>query len=316
MRTIAELGEFGLIDRIRGRAGSRRASGVVIGIGDDAAVLRARGGEDVVLSTDACVEGVHFDWSIQTARAVGRRALVANLSDLAAMGARPLGFTCAMSAPPSLPLRRFDDLLGGMLEEASAHGCPLVGGNLTRSRQLQISIAVVGAVRRGHALRRDALRPGDRLFVTGDLGRGVLDRLRAQAGRRRARHVPAPRIEAGRALARMRACRVCIDISDGLAGDALHLAEASGVGLEIDASRLPLPRGYARACAALGRDPVALAASGGEDYELLFALRPGAPGASEAALARRLGVTVTEIGSATRTPGLRGLPVEAGWRHW
>jgi len=317
MRTLADLGEFGLIDRIAARTGRPRSSAVVIGIGDDAAVLRTRPNEDTVVSTDACVEDVHFAWSSHSPVLVGRRALVANLSDLAAMGARPLGFTCALAAPPTLPLRRFDGVLDGLLRAADAHGCPLVGGNLTRSARTHLTIAVIGAVARGRALRRDALRPGDHLFVTGALGLSALDLLRARARGGRVRHVPTPRLAAGRALARLTGRRACIDLSDGLAGDLAHLAESSGVGVEIDAARLPLPRGFARACARLGREPIELAVSGGEDYELLFGLpahRGRAPKA--ATLARRLGVTVTEIGRATRTPGVRGLPVAAGFRHW
>jgi len=317
MRTVADLGEFGLIDRIAARVGPARPPGVVLGIGDDAAVLRPRSGEDVVLSTDASVEGVHFDWARQAPADVGRRALVANLSDLAAMGARPLGFTCALAAPGTLPLRRFDGLLAGLLETAAAHGCPLVGGNVARAPQTSLSIAVVGATRRGRALRRDALRAGDRLFVTGALGGAALAWLRAGRQGGRVRGVAVPRLEAGRALARVRGRCACIDLSDGLAGDLGHLVRASGVGAEIDAARLPMPRGFARACARLGRDPVELAAAGGEDYELLFGLpartaaRLGAAG-----LARRLGVAVTEVGSVTRTPGVRGLPEAVSWRHW
>jgi len=315
MRTLADLGEFGLIDRIAARVGAARAPGVVLGIGDDAAILRTRPREDTVVSTDAFVEDVHFTWSLHAPAVVGRRALVANLSDLAAMGARPIAFTCAMSAPPSLPLRRFDGVLDGLLRAADEYGCPLVGGNLTRGAAVHLAIAVIGAIGRGRALRRDALRPGDRLFVTGALGRSALDWLRAEKRGRGVRHVAVPRLAAGRALARMRVRCACIDLSDGLAGDVLHLAEASGVGVEIDARALPWPKGFARGCAALGRDPVDLAASGGEDYELLFGLPPRA-GLTEAVLSRRLGVAVTEIGRATRSPGVRGLGGARAFRHW
>jgi thiamine-monophosphate kinase len=130
--------------------------------------------------------------------------------------------------------------------------------------------------------------------------------------------VAVPRLEAGRTLARLAGARAaCIDLSDGLAGDLAHLTDASGVGAEIDAARLPLPRGFARAAAKLGEDPLALAVAGGEDYELLFGLPDRGVGAGGAeALGRRLGVTVTEIGRATRTPGVRGLPGVEAWRHW
>ncbi|MCH2185570.1 thiamine-phosphate kinase, partial [Myxococcota bacterium] len=242
MRTLADLGEFGLIDRIRERAGASSSRDVVLGIGDDAAILRPQAGEDSVVSTDASVEGVHFDWSIQSGRSIGRRALIANLSDLAAMGARPVGFTCALAAPPSLALHRFDSVLKGLLEEAQTWSCPLVGGNLTRASRLHLAITVFGAVPRGRALRRAGLAPGDRIFVTGHLGLSTLDRLRATKGVGTLRYVPVPRLEAGRALGRLKGRRACLDVSDGLTGDLVHLARASGVGIEVDPDTLPRTR--------------------------------------------------------------------------
>ncbi len=314
MRTLADLGEFGLIERIAARSRVIHRPDIVLGIGDDAAILRPRSGEDFVVSTDAAVEDVHFSWAIHAPRIVGRRALVANLSDLAAMGARPIGFTCALAAPPDLPLQRFDRLLDGLMDMSRQFACPLIGGNLARAERTHITLTVIGAVARGRALRRDALKPGDRLFVTGVLGASALALLRAKRHASPSRYVATPRLAAGRALARMPGRRACIDLSDGLIGDLAHLADASGVGFEIDASRLPLPKGFARSCASEGLDPLALALAGGEDYELLFALPRNGP--TGAVLSRRLRVTVTEIGSATRRPGVRGLPDLSGYRHW
>ncbi|MDG2052071.1 MAG: thiamine-phosphate kinase [Myxococcota bacterium] len=313
MRTLADLGEFGLIDRIRKRAGSSSSQDVVLGIGDDAAILRPRAGEDVVVSTDASVEGVHFDWSIQSGRSIGRRALIANLSDLAAMGARPVGFTCALAAPPSLSLRRFDAVLKGLLEEARTWACPLVGGNLTRGPRLHLAITVFGAVPRGRALRREGLAAGDRIFVTGHLGASALDRLRAIEHGGQLRHIPIPRLGAGRVLGRLKGRRAGLDVSDGLAGDLVHLARASGVGIEVDPSTLPQPRGFTEGCRRLGRDPLELAVSGGDDYELLFGLDSSI---TVGVLGRRMDTLVTEIGVATRKSGIRGLPIDASWRHW
>jgi thiamine-monophosphate kinase len=315
-RTLRDLGEHGLIERIARRVARLPAHPqVVLGIGDDAAVLRPRSGEDLVVSTDAFVEGVHFGWRGQSPRQIGRRALVANLSDLAAMGARPLGFTLALSAPPSLPLAHLDGLLAGLLAEATAHGCPLVGGNLARARDTQLSIGVLGAVRRGAALRRDALRAGDRLFVTGTLGASALALARWREAGTPLRRVPIPRLAAGRALARRRGRGGCIDVSDGLVGDLGHMLKASGVGAEIDPERVPVPRGFRASCRKLGLDPAALSLAGGEDYELLFSVRPGAA-AGSAGLSRALGVAVTEIGRVTRRRGLTGLPVGSGFQHF
>jgi thiamine-monophosphate kinase len=311
---LRDLGEFGLIARIE-RAARRLGvpRGVVIGIGDDAAVLRPRAREDVVLSTDALVEGVHFRWSTQSARSIGRRALVANLSDLAAMGARPLGFTLALAAPPQLPVQRIDGVLAGLLLEASAHGCALVGGNVSAAREVSLTLAVLGAVARGRALTRAGARAGDRIFVTGQLGAAALDLARAERGGR-LRRVPQPRLRAGRALARIPAVTACIDVSDGLAADLRHLVDERGLAARIDPSAVPRPRRFAAACARLGLDPEQLALAGGEDYELLFTLRGDSPSAAQ--LTRRLGLAVSEIGSVVPAGTAGGAVAAAGWRHF
>jgi thiamine-monophosphate kinase len=316
---LGDVGEFGLIERIERalrRAGVADGRSVVLGIGDDAAVLRTRANEDVVVSTDALVEGVHFRWSEEPAGAIGRRALAAALSDLAAMGARPLGVVIALAAPPTLDLARLDGLVRGLASAASRWQAPLVGGNVTRGSCCSLVLTAVGAVRRGHGLRRDAARPGDRLFVTGALGGAALAVARAARSGRRAGRTPEPRLAAGRALARLASIGACIDLSDGLLGDLAHVLRASRVGAQIEPSRVPRPRGFDRACVALGVDPVRLALTGGEDYELLFSARPAAP--SAAALCHRLGVRVTEIGWIEATPGVRGVPGfgAAGWAHF
>jgi thiamine-monophosphate kinase len=370
---LRDLGEFNLIARIeravnRSRAAvqpsratspsrpdeSRRPRGIVLGIGDDGAVLRPPAGEDLVVTTDAFVEGVHFRWSTQSARCVGRRALVANLSDLAAMGARPLGFVFALAAPPDLEIRTFDGLLAGLLAEAETYGCPLVGGNLSRAPQTSVTITAHGSVKRGRALLRDAARPGDRIFVTGTLGGAALEVARAAAGRGRVRGVPTPRLKAGYALARMAGVGACIDVSDGLLADLDHVLDRSGCAADLDLARVPRPPRFEAACARLGVDPVQLVTCGGEDYELLFTLRgrgrpagrsavgrsrpagsstsarsgeasgprvsaysleaSGAARPTVAALSRRLGVPVTEIGKMIKTA--KKHQKTAGWRHF
>ncbi len=322
---LRDLGEFALIERIERAASRSRAVGrtrsLVVGIGDDAAVLRPPAGEDWVVTTDAHVEGVHFRWRTQSARCVGRRALVANLSDLAAMGARPLGFVFALAAPPDLEIRTFDGLLAGLLEEADAHGCPLIGGNLSRARQTSVVISAQGSVKRGRALLRGAARPGDRIFVTGTLGGAALEVARAAAGRGRVRGVPTPRLKAGRALARMAGLGACIDISDGLLADLDHVLDRSGCSAELDLASVPRPPRFEAACRRLGVDPIRLATRGGEDYELLFTLRGrgrsagrGAAGPAQAALSRRLGVAVTEIGKVIKRAARR--QKTTGWRHF
>ncbi len=306
---LRDVGEFELIARIE-RAARRGPRGrVSVGIGDDAAVLPALAGEEWVVSTDARVEHVHFRWSTDDPRTVGGTALAAALSDLAAMGARPRGFTCALAAPGDLPLPVFDALLRGLLQGARRYECPLVGGNLTRARETSLALTVFGGVVRGRALRRRA-RVGDRILVTGELGAAALARARAEQSGVPLRRIPAARVAQGRALARIAAVTGCIDVSDGLAADLGHLLGARRR-CRIDPARLPLPRGFAAACRGLGLDPSALALGGGDDYELLFALRPDGPSAG--ALARRLGVRVSELGRVERG---RGSAARRGFDHF
>lgn len=321
MRTLAEIGEFGLIARIQRLARSQPRGQVVLGIGDDAALIRPRAGEDVVISADSLVENVHFRWNTQSAATIGSRALLVNLSDLAAMGARPLAFTLAMAAPPALPLARADGLLRGLLDVAAKHACPLVGGNLARARETSLAITVLGAVKRGRELRRHTPRAGDLLFVTGSFGSAALALARSEQRGTALRRLPEPRLAAGRALGRLPMRCACIDVSDGLLADLGHLLEGkpggTALGAEIEPERVPVPRGFAASCAELGLDPESTALRGGEDYELLFAL-PARSAPSEERLSRRLGVPVRRIGRVSARPGVRGPAAGrgAGWRHF
>ncbi len=295
---LRDLGEFALIARIERAARRGPHAGVALGIGDDAALLRARPGETWAVSTDARIEGIHFRWSTETPRTVGETAVAAALSDLAAMGARPRGFTCAVAAPGDLPLATFDGLVRGLLRAARRYECPLVGGNLARASETSLVSTVFGGIPRGRALRRRA-RAGDHVFVTGELGAAALGRVRAERQGTTIRRIPVPRLAQGRTLARIPAVTGCIDISDGLSADLSHLL-GPGLHCAVDPDRIPLPRGFTAGCRALGLDPVATALAGGDDYELLFAVGPGGPTA--AALSRRLRIRVTELGRVEAGP--------------
>jgi thiamine-monophosphate kinase len=202
--------------------------------------------------------------------------------------------------------------LEGLLDEAETHDCPLVGGNLSRARQTSITITAQGTVKRGRALLRSTARPGDRIFVTGTLGRSALELARVRAGGGTIRFVPTPRLQAGRALARSAGIGACIDISDGLLADLDHVLSRSGVSAELDQSAVPRPARFDAACRRLALDPIELATRGGEDYELLFTVRPTGPTGRQ--LSQRLGVTVTEIGRVIAGRSRR--PKSAGWRHF
>lgn len=303
---LRDVGEFGLIERLRRRAerDGRGHPGVVLGIGDDAALLRPAPRHDVVVSCDTAVEDVHFRWRDASPRWVGRRTALACLSDLAAMGAQPLAAILALATPVDAPLARIESCFAGLAEECEAVRAPVVGGNVSRADRTSLVLNVLGEVPRGRALRRDTARPGDTLHVTGVLGRAALDRARAARPGGRARHLPESRIAAGRALAGLAGRGACIDVSDGLLADLEHLVEASGVAAELDPEAVPVARGFAAACARVGRSPRRLALAGGEDYELLFTLRPGAP--TPRMLSRRLGAPVTAIGRIVRGRGIRG----------
>jgi thiamine-monophosphate kinase len=294
------MGEFELLAKLRGRlppTGPR----VKLGSGDDAAVTVPGG--TTATSVDAIVDGVHFHRSEVPPRTIGRKALATALSDLAAMGAEAGEAYVVLGAPRDLEEDEFDGVLDGLLELAAETGITLAGGDLTRAPALTLAVTVVGhAQKPGELVPRSGAQEGDVLVVTGELGAAAAGRLllnrpeleAALAGTigdhlRRRQLDPTPRLRSGRALATAGA-RAMIDLSDGLAGDAQHLARASGVALKIEAESLPLARGVTEIAAAAGLDPLELAASGGEDYELLAALPPD-----------RLEATSTSVDAAGET---------------
>ncbi len=299
--------EFDLIDLFT-RAAPRDGEGVLVGIGDDAAVLRAPRGEDLVVTVDALVEGVHFDRHFR-AEDVGWKALAVNLSDLAAMGARPLWALCALATPRGESRVRLAGVGRGLGACARAHGIALAGGNVTRALELALTVTAVGAVRRGRALVRAGARPGDALLVSGTLGDAALGRRpgAVPALVRRQRR-PTPRLALGRALAGF--AHAGLDVSDGLLQDLGHLCSASRVGATVLIDALPLSPAYRRAVEA-GSDarPFDAALGGGEDYELLVAVAPGRVGRAQAA-AGRLGVPLTVVGEATAERGVRVLDAD------
>ena len=315
------LSELEVIARIRQAAGPSRSGAVRLGIGDDCAILAPPSGHAIVVTTDLFLESRHFRRDWHTPQSAGHRCLARGLSDLAAMGARPMAAFLSLALPAGYSVAWVDGFLAGLLALAREHRVPLAGGDTAQAPGAEIlaDIVLLGSVPAGRALRRSGARPGDRIFVTGALGGSAAElEQMAAAGRPSARRIsqkgrpqsfPEPRLAAGQALVRRRLASAAIDLSDGLSTDLLHLAQASGVDAEIDSARLPLHP--------LSRGRLQLALHGGEDYELLFT----APAATK--LPQKLaGVAVTEVGRIVRrqsaAPAVRldGKPLRAaGWQH-
>jgi thiamine-monophosphate kinase len=263
--------------RIFARSKSRGGK-VELGIGDDASVLRI-GPERLVWTVDASVERVHFEFGWLSLREIGRRSLVAATSDLAAMGARPWGALSSLVLPPGFSRKKLVELGRGQNQAARELGCPVLGGNLSRGSELSIVTTVLGSCRR--PLLRSGARPRDELWLVGEVGlaRAGLELLTRgkvpenAAARRALRAWRRPVALIGRGLELAEVARAALDVSDGLGGDAGHLAKSSRVRVVIEAVRLEkaLPRALRQVGASLGIPPLELALYGGEDYALLAA---------------------------------------------
>jgi thiamine-monophosphate kinase len=310
----SEPGELALLRHIRSRAAQAPLSALRLGIGDDCALLRPRLGEELAVTTDLSIAGRHFRLDWHPPESIGHRALARGLSDLAAMGARPIAAFLSLGLPRELTaasgrkpawIQRF---LDGLLALAAAHKTPLAGGDLSEAPIPIADIVLIGAVPRGKALLRSTARPGHLLYVTGALGgaAAALARLQelaeAQAASQQPPRIPKkleaqlaphlypqPRVRQGLWLVRHRLASAALDLSDGLSTDLAHLCEESGVAAEVDAAALPIHPAAT----------LAQALNGGEDYELLFTAAPAAR------LPRKIGgIPVTRIG--------RILPLRSG----
>lgn len=285
------LTEFPLIRDLARRFGRTGAS-VLCGIGDDAAVLRNAPGRLTLITTDLLAEGVHFDLATAGFEAVGYKAAVANLSDIAAMGGTPRHLLVSLAIPPGRSSSDVLALYHGMMQACRPHRVELIGGDTSASRQgFFLSLTILGEANRGRLLLRSGARTGDWLYVTGTLGDslaglGLLKggvRKRLSKGRLKPaderylihRHLhPEARLKMGQGLARERLATAAIDLSDGLSGDLAHLCDESGLGVLVDGAALPLSPALRRYAAAVGSPAHDLALAGGEDYELLFAVPP------------------------------------------
>jgi thiamine-monophosphate kinase len=332
------LNEDQLITAIRGiveETSSRNVPAprpIVLGIGDDAAAWQPSRSHLSVITSDALVDGVHFLGERMSGRSIGYRAMAANLSDIAAMGARPVLATVALGVPPRAQETQLLDLYTGMLEIARRHGVRIAGGDIVRAGALMLAITVVGEVRRTHLRRRDAGRPGDIIAVTGPLGgsHAGLQLLRhhdlsvptwSRERGLRAFERPEPRVSEGRRLAASSHVHAMMDCSDGLWTDLSRMARASGCGALIE--HVPIDPAAQAVAAALGEDASVYAHNGGEDFELIVTIAARA----FTHLARRFethfGRPLIRVGVLEKKEGLRMREASgeiqevtpAGWDH-
>ncbi|MFT4286445.1 thiamine-phosphate kinase [Nocardioides sp.] len=310
-QTLADVGEFGLISELVRRF--PQGDHVILGPGDDAAVLRIRGGH-VVVSTDLMVEGRHFrrDWA--SAADVGHRAAAQNLSDINAMGGVAHSLTVGLAAPPELPLSWALDFATGFADECSLVGASVVGGDLTRASEIVVAVTVLGSVAQSPVARSGA-RPGDVLALAGRQGWAAAGLAVLGRGNRSPRAVvaayqrPEPPYGAGPAAAAAGATAM-VDVSDGLLAECGHLATDSGVAIDVRSAALEVPEPFLAVAAALNADPVSFVLTGGEDHAILATFPP------EVALPegfRPIG-TVTEGDRVT----VDGAPYDGptGWTHF
>jgi len=307
---LRELGEFGLIERIRKIV--PMGQGVRLGIGDDAAWIRCQQ-KSLLFTSDLLLEGVHFDLRWTSFYTLGYKTLAVNLSDIAAMGGRPSYLALSLGIPVDFEVKDVEEFYRGIVDLSSQCGVSLVGGDTSASKRFFISAALMGFAPYGPILRNGA-KVGDDLYVTGTLGDSalglkLLKKRRPSLTHREAtylvsRHLaPTARLKAGAVLARKKLAKAMIDVSDGLVQDLNHLCQASKVGAIVREESLPLSRAYRRSPERRG---ILEALTGGEDYELLFAVRPRDRGRLKK-VERSLGVPVTRIGKCV--PPAEGVKV-------
>ena len=334
MVKLADLGEFRFIDRITPGCDAGDPAHVIQGIGDDAAVV-AGTDDPLVITTDMLIERVHFIRDSLSPQQLGYKSLAVNLSDIAAMGARPLDAFISIAVPASVTVKDLDDFYDGMKALAADSGVNLLGGDTTGSRtDLCINVVVTGTAPAHELLFRSGARPGDRIVVTGTLGDSagglavLLDHPdipgETSAELIRAHVEPELYLREARILAASGAVGGAIDVSDGLASDLRHVCEKSRVGAVIDLASVPLSDALHTLCAATGEDPIRLALTGGEDYRLLVTIDPERLDEVKKSVAQATGRKLYDIGevidgdmiSLRKTDGSTSILEMSGWDHF
>ena len=316
-KKLSQVGELGLIDWIR-KTLPNRSQDIVCGIGEDTAAYIPKKGFLSLITTDLCIEGIHFDRRYTRLNQIGYKTLASNLSDIASMGGIPLFFVVSAAFPREITASEFRSLYQGLESLAKKTGVVLIGGDTSASKKgLFLNITVVGEVEPRVLVSRSGAKPDDRIFVTGTLGDSaagleILTRKRFPKDSRHPkaemklvqRHLmPFPRIKEGRDLALNRLPSAMIDLSDGLATDLGHICEESGVGAFIDVESVPVSKALQTYCSTLKRTPSSYSLTGGEDYELLFTV-PKAKVSRMMSLCQKKGFKMTEVGQITSKKGI------------
>jgi len=310
--------ESEIISRLRSMA--RVGDEVLVGIGDDAAVIKGRSGKDLIVCCDLMVEGVHFRTEWTPPGILGRKALAVSLSDIAAMGGVPKFALVSIALPRECSSEFIDDLFGGLFELAGASGVSIIGGDTSSSRDsLFIDVSVIGECESGTAVTRRGASIGDTVYVSGSLGASALglslledgfriDESKSSDARSKAvlKHVsPEPQLKLGRALGEARLASAMIDISDGLSTDLWHILDESNCGAVINAAAIPIAECVRSIASAVpGIDPLRLAVNSGEEYELLFTC-PRENHPQVVKLGDSLGVAITAIGKIVAEKSLQ-----------
>lgn len=331
---LSDLGEFPLIERLARIVGGPHP-GVVVGIGDDTAVLQGPGEELLLATVDAQVETVHFLREAITPQQLGRRSLAVNLSDIAAMGGRPTAALVSLVVPLNTEVDWLVQLYQGLHQEASRWGVAVVGGNMARAPQhTVIDLCLLGRVAPDQVLLRSGARPGDLVLVTGTLGEAAaglrlvkrpgLKCLASEALLERL-FTPTPRLREAAIIAQSKQATAMIDLSDGLSSDLLHICQQSAVGVRIFSERLPVSAAVQEVARKCDETALDLALSGGEDFELCFTAPEGAAEELARAIHRQTGTPVSIIGEvlpesagrSLRLPEGQETALQArGWEHF
>jgi len=284
--TISELGEFGLIERLRAACPEGSSPDVLIGIGDDTAAIRLDDRHALLATCDIQVQDVHFQLDMISPEHLGRRAMTVNISDIAAMGGQPTYALVSMALPSDLPVATFEAIFSGMRAQMAEYSAGIIGGNLARtSGKLVIDVFMMGRVAVPQMMTRRGAQPGDDIYLTGEPGRSsvgfaVLNKYGAAFPEEftdvvQAHRQPVPRVREGMEIAQCGAATAMIDVSDGLAGDLAHICRESKVAAEMYQDEIPCAHVVRAAAVAVGENPWHYILYGGEDYELLFTARPG-----------------------------------------